>query len=227
MGAPPHRIVEKIVGFLLPPACREEVLGDLHERSEGTWRYLADALAVLPLVIVSRVRRTLDPQVTLMEAFVLCLSFVGAAAYWDRAFVSGSWGLARLSIPAAVALLALKLSDAYARPGRRQPLAGASDAMFAIGMAFVSQAVLLIGSPDVALPLWIASCGGGLGVLLLTLVRMLFPPFADRPVGAAGPAFWARQAGEPVRITGGVARVVKGAGAVLLLALVYLLLRRS
>ncbi|HYW44717.1 MAG TPA: hypothetical protein VE959_17780 [Bryobacteraceae bacterium] len=226
MGAPPHRIAEAVVGFLLPPACREEVLGDLHERSAGTVRYLAEALGVVPLVIVSRVRRTLDPQVTLMEAFVLYLSFTGAAEYRDRALVSGSWGLTRLAIPAAVALLALKLYDAYAKPGKRGPLAGAVETAFALGTACLSQAILQLGSRDLALPLWVTFRGAGISLLLLTLVRVLFPPLQDRPVGAAGPAFWVRQTGEPMRITPGVARMVKGAGAVLLLAAVYLLFRR-
>src|SRR6266404_6104641 len=62
---------ERVVAFFIPPACREEVLGDLHERFLSTPRYVADALSTVPLVIVSRIRRSTDPVLLLMEAIVL------------------------------------------------------------------------------------------------------------------------------------------------------------
>ena len=72
MPSAPPRVMEAVVGFLLPPACREHVLGDLHERYTSPRQYLVDALLAVPLVIASRIRRTTDPDVFLMEALGLC-----------------------------------------------------------------------------------------------------------------------------------------------------------
>jgi hypothetical protein len=218
--APPRKL-ERLIGLFIPPACREEVLGDLHERYTGRARYLADALCAVPLVIVSRIRRTTDAQVLLMEAFVLMLSLLGAARYNDATFLTKQWGLLRLAIPAAMALLGLMLDDAYARPGARWPLKAVRAPAFGLGMACLLQAVLSMGNPELTLPRWILWCGLGLGILLASTVRLLFPPLADRPQGAHGPAFWLQQAVEPMQISANAIRVVKGVGTVTVLALVW------
>ena len=124
MRSGPSKGAERAVGLLIPPACREEVLGDLHERYMGPSRYFADALTTVPLVILARIRRTTDASVALMEALVLYLAFVGAAKYRDDTLLESPWGLARLAIPSAVTLLFLALHDAYAGPGRRSTLNG-------------------------------------------------------------------------------------------------------
>lgn len=59
----PPRWMEALVSSLLPPACREPVLGDLYERSlERGWRlsslgYLGDAAATVPFVLRSQLGR--------------------------------------------------------------------------------------------------------------------------------------------------------------------------
>lgn len=111
--------MEAPIGLLIPPACRDEVLGDLYQRYAGPRQYLLDALHTVPLVIASRVRRTTDPAVLLIEALALYLSFLLGAWYIDRALLAAQWGLWRLAIPAAAALLAMVLRDAYATPGIR------------------------------------------------------------------------------------------------------------
>ena len=219
--APPRKL-ERLIGLFIPPACREEVLGDLHERYTGRARYLADALCAVPLVIVSRIRRTTDAQVLLMEAFVLMLSLLGAARYKDTTFLTKRWGLLRLAIPAAMALLGLMLDDAYARPGARWPLKAVRAPLFGLGMACLSQAVLSVGNPELTLPRWILWCGGGLGLLLASTVRLLFPPLADRAQGAHGPAFWLQQAAEPMQISANAVRAVKGVATITVLALAVL-----
>jgi hypothetical protein len=220
MHRAPPRMLESLVGLFIPPACREEVLGDLHERYTGLVRYLADALCAVPLVIVSRIRRTTDAQVLLMEAFVLMLSLMGAARYKDTTFLAKQWGLLRLAIPAATALLGLMLDDAYARPGGRWLLKAVRAPLFGLGMACLSQAVLSVDNPELTLPRWILWCGGGLGLLLASTVRWLFPPLADRPQGAHGPAFWLQQAAEPMQISANAIRAVKGVATITVLALV-------
>jgi hypothetical protein len=93
MGSGPSKTAEAIVGTLIPPVCREEVLGDLHERYISPRKYVLEALRTIPLVIVSRIRRTADPQVLLMQAFAWYVSFLGAAWLRDRAFLNEPWDL--------------------------------------------------------------------------------------------------------------------------------------
>jgi hypothetical protein len=48
-----------------------EVLGDLHEKCKSPRQYFIEAAGVLGPVIVSRIRRTTDFQVFLMETFAV------------------------------------------------------------------------------------------------------------------------------------------------------------
>ena len=116
MYSGPSKTAEAIVAVFVPPACREEVLGDLHERYSSSGQYGLDALRTIPLVIISRIRFIADPQVLLMQAFALYASFLGAAWLKNGAFLSEQWGLLRLAIPAGMAMLGLILEDAYAKP---------------------------------------------------------------------------------------------------------------
>ena len=43
MESGPSKISEAIAWWLVPPACREEVLGDLRERNQRSARYLLEA----------------------------------------------------------------------------------------------------------------------------------------------------------------------------------------
>ena len=220
MRPAPPRWLEVLVGILIPPACREVVLGDLYERYSTTGRYLLDAISTVPLVILSRIRRTTDPSVLLMEAMTLYLSFVTAARYHDTRFLLGPWGLLRPAIPAAIALLAIVLEDAYAHPRKRAPLRPIVAPLFGIAMALLAQRMLRGQQPELALPtdtLWL---GGAVGLLLVSSIRLLFPPLSDRFEGAGGPAFWMQRTAEPIRVSAGVVRLVKGVGLVSVLAAV-------
>lgn len=86
MHSGPSKAAEGIVAMLLPPACREEIVGDLHERFTFPPQYALDALRTVPLVVLSRIRCTLDLQILVIQAFALCISFWGAAWLADRAF---------------------------------------------------------------------------------------------------------------------------------------------
>ena len=72
-------MIERAVGIFIPPACREEVLGDLRERNDGVQLFLYDALRTVPFVILSRVQRTTDSVVLLMQAFCCYVSYLAAA----------------------------------------------------------------------------------------------------------------------------------------------------
>lgn len=209
-------MIETLVGLLLPPACREEVLGDLHERRRSSGQYLVEAVSVVPMVIVSRIRRTTDAQVFLMQAFLLCLSFLAPAWFRDRGLLSSRWGLLRLAVPAAIALIAIVLDDAYARPGVRSPL------QLLRGPVLGAGAVLLWESlyPSLALPRSTLFCGVAAGLVLSSSVRWSFPPLTSRLQGAGGPAFWLKQGAEPSNVPPRWIRLAKVVGLVLALALV-------
>jgi len=207
----PPRSLERLIGIAIPPACREEILGDLHERYAGLPRYLADSLSTVPLVILSRIRRTTDFQVLLMHAFALYLAFWGAAHLQDAAFPEAPLALLRFALPDAVTLLGLMLGDAYATPGRRWPLKPARAPLLGILLALWSQWIL---PADLSLPPWIFWCGAAVGLLLVCGLRMLFPPIADRPQGAGGPAFWLHLDSDPIRVSPETVRILKAAGLV-------------
>ncbi|HYL75278.1 MAG TPA: hypothetical protein VEU96_13790 [Bryobacteraceae bacterium] len=185
MPAPP-RVAEAIIGWLIPPVCREHVLGDLHERYRSTSQYLHDAMRTVPLVILSRIRRITDPQLLLMEAFALYLSFV-IAAWWlgPASFLYEDWGLLRLAIPTAVTLLALILVDAYANPARRFSLKPALQAAIGISFAFLSQSILWTTGGEFAVPWKIMMYGAGGSLILISALRVFFAAPEIRPRGGA------------------------------------------
>jgi hypothetical protein len=61
MESGPSQIVEALVYWLLPPTCREEVLGDMRERHQNSIQFLVEAISTVPHVIYGRIRRTTDP----------------------------------------------------------------------------------------------------------------------------------------------------------------------
>ena len=79
MAYPPE-IVEDAVGWLLPPACREEVLGDLCEQYVNVARYALNMLTVAPRVILSQIRRNTDARVFLATSCAICYSFAAGSA---------------------------------------------------------------------------------------------------------------------------------------------------
>ena len=94
----PPKALERFVGLLLPPACREEVLGDLCEKYETPRQYVATAARVVPSIILSRIRRTTDLQLLVIEASVLYGSYLASAWYRHHALLSKP-DLQRLAIP--------------------------------------------------------------------------------------------------------------------------------
>jgi hypothetical protein len=180
-------VIDRIVGIFIPPACREEVLGDLRERNDGTQLFIYDALRTVPFVIVSRVRRTTDSVVLLMEAFCCYVSFLSAAWAISPSMIAKQEGLLRLAIPCAIALVVLVFADAYANPRKKSLLRP----VLAAALAFAC--VFLLHTIHPLLPGEILAIGSGVSMLFLLVLRMLFPPIADRPQQAQGPAFWQKQ----------------------------------
>jgi hypothetical protein len=183
MSGSPPKAIQATAALFIPCACREEVLGDLEERWTSPMQYCRDVVQTVPLVILSRIRRTADPQLLLMHAFVLYLSFYGAAWFQGSALLYEPWGPARLAIPGAMTLLALVLDDAYAKPGRRSPLRLVRGPLLGLAWTILSQGALWAGHSSLTLPPWILLYGGAMGMLLTSALRMLFSPQSTSPQG--------------------------------------------
>ena len=182
MSSRPPKAAEAIAAVLIPPACREEVLGDLHERYRSPLPYCLDALRTLPLVILSRIRRTADPQLLLIQAFALYVSFLGAARLSDGALPREQWAFLRLAIPAAMAMLGLILDDTYANLGRRSPLNLARGSVLGILLALASEGIFWISHSNLAVPHRITFYGCGMSLLLSSAIRIVFSPPTDPAV---------------------------------------------
>jgi hypothetical protein len=96
----PPKFLEALVGPWIPPVCREEVMGDLHEKYEGPVQYLLLTISVVPFIIYIRIRRTADAALLLMEALLMYAAYLTAAWYTDREFLLSQWGLLRTACPA-------------------------------------------------------------------------------------------------------------------------------
>jgi hypothetical protein len=223
MDAGPSKFAEALVAVLIPPACREEVVGDLHERYRSPLRYAGDALSTIPLVVFSRVRRTSDARVVLTQALALYFSFLEAAWITDVALLRESWGLLRLAAPASMTVVGLVLHDAYADPRRPSSWGMVRPPLLGIGLALASQAVLGAGILGLAVPHLTLAFGCAMGLLFSTGVRMLFPPASSHPQGAGAPAFWLKLDGAPVAIPAALVRLLKRILPILALLLFVLI----
>jgi hypothetical protein len=176
MNSVPPKALEALVAIFVPPACREEVLGDLYERYRSPLQYGFEAALTIPLVIVSRVRRTADPQMLLIQASALYASFLGAAWLNGGGLVRDEWWSLRLASPAGMALLGVVLEDVYSRPGWRTRWQLVRGPLVGVGLAIASQGMLWMGNPGLAVPRWPFLFGCAAGLLLSSAVRMILPP---------------------------------------------------
>lgn len=166
MGRGMRGKIEALAGLFTPPACREEVLGDLHERNPSLARFCLDALRTVPHVILSRIRRTADPQLLVLHAIALYLCYYGAAWFEDRALLLDPWGLVRIAAPVLVVLIAIVFDDVYAKPGQRSPLRLVRGSLIGFAGTFLVQSI----------PLKILFYGGVMGLPLTLGLRLLFSP---------------------------------------------------
>ncbi len=186
MESSPSKISEALAGWLIPSACREEVLGDMREQHQSSAQYLLHAVHTIPCVIYSRICRTTDAVVALTEAISMYTAFVMAAWWLDRAVLLDERGFARLAIPPAIFLAGTILADAYSNPQRRWPLKPLFGPTLGFALAYIVQFML----NQWALPTPVLAWGSGMSLLLVTTLRLTFPPIADRPQAANVPAFW-------------------------------------
>ena len=171
-----RRGLEMLFYWLLPPACREHVMGDLHERNASTGRYFREGVSVLGPVIVSRIRRTTDLQVFVIEGFALYLSFSTVAWYLrQNAFLYDGAGFARLAVPTTLAIIGLLLCNAYSDPRRVSFVKAIMQSAGSISVAFLGQALLFDTWSTLAVPFPVMLYGSLISFAIICPLRMLFP----------------------------------------------------
>jgi hypothetical protein len=200
MASGPSRTLEAIVGLLVPPACREEVLGDLHEKYSGTGQYVLLALQVVPCVIVSRIRRTTDGAVLMMEALLIYGAYLAAAWY------TGEREFNLLAIPAILAVAFMTLEDAWSAAREKSPWRLVGE----VGLGTLFAFLWMVRSLPGTLNLF----GACASLLLVSAVRILFRPQFSRHQIAAGPV----APNEPAGLSGITKGLLAAAGAVLVAA---------
>jgi len=184
MSSGPSKRAEAIVAFFVPSACREEVLGDLYQLYRSPLEYAYSALKTVPLVVLSRMRRTSDPQVLVIQAFAAFVSFLGAVWLKDGSRVLEPWEMLRPAVPAAMTVLGLLLQDTYANTPRKSGRDLARGPGLGFVLALASQGILQISHSDLALPGWTVLYGCATSLLLSSAIRVFLPPTFDRLQGA-------------------------------------------
>ena len=175
MMAHPPEFAEDLLGWFLPPACREEVLGDLWESCNNPVQYAMCALAVAPRVIASQIRRNTDAWIFLLTACSVCYSV--AAGGGNLSLEGDPNALLRLAIPVVPAVLILLIRNGFASLEDRRRRAITLDVTIAMGVAALTQLILLAGfRSDLMLSRWCPSGGTVFAWLFVILLRAIFPP---------------------------------------------------
>jgi hypothetical protein len=72
----PSKFAEAIVSFFLPPARRDEVLGDLHERYRSPLQYAWEAALVVVCVMFSEFSKGGDKTMNVKTVAAIVLAFI-------------------------------------------------------------------------------------------------------------------------------------------------------
>ena len=111
MKMAPPKFLESLVRSVLPPARREQVLGDIHERYKSPLKYIADAANVVPAAIFSQLRRATPIAFRLLEALVIYGSIFADARLSE--FVDGPPDPSQVARLTLVSLAGLVWHDVY------------------------------------------------------------------------------------------------------------------
>ena len=179
METGPRPLIARVVRALIPPACREHVLGDLYQRNGSDAKYVLDACRVVPYVIWSQIRRTASPSLLAAEFALVYLAFA-CAAVSVVGFLAQPFAVYQLAIPAVLGLVTLVLRDAYAGAKRSSPDV-AADALLAVMTILIAEQLLLTAGSGLALPRVVSIGGGVASLLALSAIRKLAHERAARP----------------------------------------------
>jgi hypothetical protein len=171
METGPRPLIVRFVSALIPPACREHVLGDLYQRNGSEAQYVVDGCRLVPYVIWSQIRRTARPSLLAGEFVLIYLAFASAAVS-VAGFFAHPLAVYQLAIPAVLGLLTLILRDAYTGTRRASPEV-AADALLAVMTILIAEQLLVTANTVLALPR-VVSIGGAVASLVgLSAIRTL------------------------------------------------------
>jgi len=186
----PPKVLESLAKDLIPPACREEVLGDLYERYKSPAQYLGDLLSTLPFVVLSRIRRTTSIRWLLVDALLVYGSFLAGSWYRARTLVTDEGGLVHLAIPSGLTLLGLLIGEAFTPPLKRPPSGWIRSFGFKLGLVALCK---LSGLATMA-----NFYGLILSLMLVSTARLVFDSDSGQPQGAGAPALLADRRSRPL-----------------------------
>ncbi len=98
-------IMVLVTRWLLPPVCREHVLGDLHERYRSPWRFMMDAAGAVPAAMIGQILKATPPVFIAFEAILVYASFF-VAGYTQRS-LGPIWADAQPSQLAAMTVIVM------------------------------------------------------------------------------------------------------------------------
>ena len=144
MDGPPNSL-ESLIACCIPPACREEVLGDLAEKYTSRLQYFFLAVRTIPFVIVSRLRRVNGPAFLLIDPVLVCGAFLLEAWRRNNVSLADPATLFHLAIPAALTWIYLLASDAFSAPGKSAPFARTGLILMVVFMSMAGSETWLYG----------------------------------------------------------------------------------
>jgi hypothetical protein len=163
LNVKPPPWLEFLISRVVPPACREHVLGDFSERYTSPRQYAADALRTLPFVIAGQIRRTSD-SLGLLMCVIPAFVFFGGLRSPD---VVGSMMWLRALAPTMGVAIAMLLRSAYRKPDSPSSRQAVVDA------AAAGACVLMLGQAVMRSQPVLALRAFGLILLLGALIRQL------------------------------------------------------
>jgi hypothetical protein len=104
----------------------------------------------------------------------------------NRAVLLGEDGFVRLAIPPVIFLAVTILADAYSNSKKRWQLKPLFGPMLGFALVYIVQS----GLKQWSLPGSVLAWGSAISLLLVSTLRLTFPPIADQRQTANAPAFW-------------------------------------
>lgn len=188
METHPPKLIEAIVEKAVPPACRENVMGDWDETYTSTPDYLLRVVSDLPFVVASQIRRTFNVALFFSQAAVLYIAFAGSSLAGGRRYLYDH-SVLPLAIVIGVVLFALVCRDAYINREELPDYRDRRDTFFSIGTGLICELLLFVfGGSGLVLPLWILIRGSAAALLIVYLLRrFMHSSRQDSPATAGGP----------------------------------------
>lgn len=171
MDTGPHPLAERVVARLLPPRCREHVLGDLYERNATTGRYVWDALRSVPFAVWGQVRRTTSPGLACLEGGAVYGGFLSAYGRIAPGALQTTDGVLGTVTPALTAVVVLALRDAWTGGPQRMSVRALVDAPLGVAIACATHvAVQALHSHSLG-GTTVPMVAGVVSLLLLSIIR--------------------------------------------------------